>query len=73
MDVTVDNFDEALDLFRDVLSRAHFAAFDLEFTGLRTNNMLQRSSVEPVRRGPCFAAAGVACAMSRVVACNGVV
>ena len=50
MDVTVDNFDEAMGLFEDVLSRAHFAAIDLEFTGLRSNNMLQKASLEPVRR-----------------------
>ena len=49
MDVTIDNFDEVLPVFEDALRKAHFVAIDLEFTGLRTSEMMKRAYVEPVR------------------------
>ena len=36
MDVTVDNFSEALEMLKDAVKRAEFVAFDLEFSGLST-------------------------------------
>ena len=49
MDVTAATFDDAFQLFNEVLPRALFASIDLEFTGLRVNNAFKRCGVEPVR------------------------